>query len=308
MDGLGLGFNDLASRREGLIYCSVSAFGSSGPMKDKPANDMIMQSASGLMGMTGEEDGGPVRIQSPITDFTTALYALSGVLTALLARDQYPEGQHLEVSMLDSCIGLMSNDVPSIVTLGRPMRKVGRRHLFSAPYEAFLCGDGKYLMVGAFTQGFWISLCEVLKMKELVDDPRFISNASRVENRDELARILEGVFAGKTRNEWALLLDEHDVPNSPVYEPHETLMLPQIDHNGILSKISDEKGVTVDVVRYPVRCKHWDTGEEDRFPPIMGSDTRALLKAFGISPERTDQLLSERVVGDETFKKEPRKR
>lgn len=307
MEHLGLGFEELSKRKPGLIYCSISAFGFSGPMKDKPANDMIMQSASGLMATTGEEDGGPVRVQSPITDFTTGLYALSGVLAAVAARDKYPEGQHVKISMLDACIGLMTNDIPKVVTLGKKLQKVGRRHQFSAPYEAFVCGDGKYLMVGAFTQKFWVSLCELLGCTELTEDPRFLTNGDRAQNRDDLAALLRGKFAEKTRDEWAALLDKYDVPNSPVYEPQEMLALPQVAENGTIMRIGEEIGKPVDVARYPVRCDNWEDDAPVKFPPAMGIDTREVLKEFDISDERAAQLFADRVIGDETFRKEKKK-
>jgi crotonobetainyl-CoA:carnitine CoA-transferase CaiB-like acyl-CoA transferase len=307
MDRLGLGFEDLSKLRLGLIYLSISAFGFEGPMKDKPANDMIMQAASGLMATTGEEDGGPVRIQSPITDFTTGLYAMTGVLTALAARDRYPQGQHVKVSMLDSCIGLLSNDVPKVVTRGMRLQKVGRRHQFTAPYEAFVCGDGKYLMVGAITQKFWVILANVLGCTELIDDPRFLTNGDRVKNRDELADLLRGKFAEKTRDEWAKILDECDVPNTPVYEPHEMLVLPQVAINGTVVRIGEEEGKPIDVVRYPARCDAWKEDAPVKFPPAMGVDTKAVLEEFKVDKEKVKKLFEERVIGDETFVKEPKK-
>jgi crotonobetainyl-CoA:carnitine CoA-transferase CaiB-like acyl-CoA transferase len=138
MAKLGLGFEDLRKVRPGLIYCSISAFGPGGPWAAKPANDIIMQSVSGLMSITGEVGGGPVRIGAPIADFSTGLFGLAGVLAALHARDRFPEGQHIQVAMLDASLNMMCNYIPSVTTLGQKVQRVGRGHAQIVPYQAFL--------------------------------------------------------------------------------------------------------------------------------------------------------------------------
>lgn len=307
MDHLGLGFEELAKRRPGLVYCSIAAFGFEGPMVDKPANDMIMQAASGLMATTGEEDGGPVRMQCAVTDYTTGLYALTGVLAALNARDRFPEGQHVKVSMLDACLGLMSNDVPKVMGLGKKLTKVGRRHQFSAPYEAFTCGDGKYLLVGAFTQKFWENLAKIMGCEQYVTDERFLTNDDRVKNRDELGKLLNDIFKTKPSDEWAKMLDEADIPNTPVYEADEVMNSEQIKVNGTIMRIGEDIGHPVDVLRYPLRCGAWDEDDYKLFPPVMGRDTREVLKEFEIPEDRVEKLMASKAIGDENFKKEKKK-
>ena len=201
MEKLGLGFEDLAKRKKGLIYCSISAFGYEGPYKNKPANDVIMQSISGLMDMTGEMGGQPVRVGMAITDITTGVYALAGILAALRVRDEHPEGQNLNLAMLDACLAFESMCIPGVVATGKKVPKVGRSHATSVPYQAFVCSDEKLLMVGAFTQGFWRSLCHAIGMPELIEDPRFAGAFDRVDHRNELVPILEDVFKTKTAEE-----------------------------------------------------------------------------------------------------------
>ena len=126
-----------------------------------------MQSVSGLMGVTGEVGGGPLRIGVPIADYTTGLFALSGVLAALHVREQMPEGQHVKVAMLDASLNMLCNYIPSVADLGAKIPRLGRGHAQIVPYQAYLCADGEYVMVGAFTRNFWLRLCEALERPEL---------------------------------------------------------------------------------------------------------------------------------------------
>lgn len=289
MDRLGLGFKDLVPLRPGLIYCSVSAFGSTGPWASRPANDIIMQSVSGLMGVTGELGGGPVRIGAPISDFSSGLFALSGILAALHVRDGRPEGQHIEVAMLDASLNMMCNYIPSVATLGHRIPRLGRAHAQIVPYQAFECSDGQYVMVGAFTRIFWQNLCRALGREDWITDPRFATNAARLANREQLVRDLEAGFRSKSSAAWMDILDKADVPNSPVLELHDTLQAEQLKHMDSLIELG-EAGKTYRVVRSPIRATQW--GEERaKEPPMIGEDTRAVLHdILGLAPAEIDAL------------------
>jgi crotonobetainyl-CoA:carnitine CoA-transferase CaiB-like acyl-CoA transferase len=295
MDRLGLGFDDIKKVRPGVVYGSISAFGSSGPLSGRPANDIIMQATSGLMGVTGEEGGGPVRVGAPLGDYSTGLFCLVGVLSALYARDAHPEGQHVEVSMLDSSIALMANYIPSVAGLGRRIPRVGRGHAQIVPYQAFECSDGVYVMVGAFTNGFWQRLCYALEHEEWINDPRFVTNADRLKHRDELLRQLCEIFLTRSRNEWQAILDEADVPNSPVLELNEVLKLDQVAHNGTVVDVGSP-GRPCPTASCPVRSAAWSPSPT-RMPPRMGEDSLSILRdLLGRSQEEIDQLVEHRVT------------
>lgn len=278
MDKLGLGFDALRAERPGLIYCSISAFGSDGPWVDKPANDIIMQSISGLMGVTGEVGGGPVRIGAPISDFSAGLFALSGVLAALYARDKHPEGQHIEVSMIESSLNLMCNYIPSVAGHGATVPRLGRGHAQIVPYQAFACADGEYVMVGAFTTNFWHNLCDMLGHEEWKTDPRFSSNRARLANRAELIGALESIFAQQPRQHWVDRLTEADVPNSPILELHEAVRTEQVARLKSISTLNDQ-GRPIHVVRSPIRSTSWISNSADSPPPALGQHTREVLAA-----------------------------
>ncbi len=296
MDRLGLGYDDLRKLRKGLVYCSISAFGPSGPWAHQPANDIIMQSVSGLMGITGEVGGGPVRIGAPISDFATGLFALSGILAALHARDAHPEGQHVEVAMLDASLNMMCNYIPAVTTLGQKIPRLGRGHAQIVPYQAFVCADGEYVMVGAFTREFWWNLCRALGREEWITDPRFRNNPSRLANREVLLAELEAVFASRPRAEWLEVLERADVPNSPVLELHEAVRTPQVEHNGAVREIGDARP-PVRVVRSPIRVGAWEDGPA-RPAPKLGADTETVLReVLGLDAREVEELAARGVVG-----------
>ena len=298
MERLGLGFDALAPLRDGLVYCSISAFGSSGPWVERPANDVIMQSVSGLMSITGEPDGGPVRIGAPISDYSTGLFALVGMLAAHAARESHPEGQHVEVSMIDSSLAMMCNYIPSVVGLDKEIMRLGRGHAQIVPYQAFTCSDGEYVMVGAFTTGFWRRLCGVLGKEEWIEDRRFLTNADRLRNRDELLEMMEALFLQRTRDEWAELLRQADVPSGPVQSLNEATKLPQVIHNRTIREIdrADDAG-PLHVAGFPVRVDQWED-RGDTAPPHMGQHTIEVLSTIlNLDIETIDSLERSGAIG-----------
>jgi crotonobetainyl-CoA:carnitine CoA-transferase CaiB-like acyl-CoA transferase len=293
MERLGLGFDDLRGERPGLIYCSISAFGSRGPWAAKPANDIIMQSISGLMGVTGEMGGGPVRIGAPISDFATGLFALSAMLAALCARGDHPEGQHLEIAMLEASFNMMCNYIPSVVATGFRVPRLGRGHAQIVPYQAFACADGEYVMVGAFTTNFWHNLCDMLGRSDWKEDPRFSTNRARLANRAELTAMLDDIFAQAPRAQWVARLTEADVPNSPILELDEAVASEQAAYLGSIETI-DDAGRAIPVVRSPIRTEAWSEVGKTA-PPTVGRDTVEVLGAL-MSSEDIRRLAEAQVV------------
>jgi crotonobetainyl-CoA:carnitine CoA-transferase CaiB-like acyl-CoA transferase len=295
MERLGLGFKAVNERRPGIVYCSISAFGQDGPWRARPANDIIMQSISGLMGTTGELDGGPVKIGTPVCDFSTGLFALSGILAALFARAEQPEGQHVEISMLEASLNMMCNYIPAVAGLGAQIPRLGRAHAQIVPYQAFECADGEYLMVGAFTRTFWQNLAHALDHEEWIADERFATNSARIVNRDELVAQLEAIFASDDRDVWLERLETADVPASPVYELHDVVNSePVVAAETIRTLRAGDHEVKV--VRSPFRVDQWG-GAEANIAPELGADTRTVLgSVLELSENDIDLLLADGVI------------
>jgi crotonobetainyl-CoA:carnitine CoA-transferase CaiB-like acyl-CoA transferase len=291
---LGLGFEHLRKLRRGLVYTSISGFGSTGPMSHLPANDIMMQSLSGLMSVTGEPDGAPLRLGSSVSDFSTGLFALAGTMAALLVRDEHPRGQQVELSMLDASIALLPNLVPTASQGVRP-RRSGRSHPQIMGYGTFGCSDGAFITVGAFSQLFWTRLCRVVGHEEWIDDPRFVSNDTRIEHREYLDIELDAAFATRSRDQWAKLLAEVDVPCAPVMEFDETLKMEQVAHNGAVWELADEHR-RYKVAANPIRSRAW--GAPEPFAPeSIGQSTRATLTSLlGMSASEIDSLHDDGVI------------
>lgn len=295
-DRLGLGFDDLRKLRPHLIYASISAFGRDGPWSKRPANDIILQSVSGLMGITGERGGGPVRIGAPISDFSSGLFLLAGILAAVHARERHPEGQRVDVSMLEASLNMMANYIPSVASLGRTIPRIGRGHAQIVPYQAFLCSDAKYVMVGAFTRAFWQNLCKVLQHPEWMTDPRFRSNPARLENRDTLVPMLEALFREKTSIEWVAILTSADVPNSTVMELHEAVDSEQVQFQKSIQTVGRGEQ-SIRMVRNPIRGAQWGPDAVAQSAPEMGRDTERVLRSvLGLDDAEIQSLTDRKIV------------
>lgn len=299
MDRLGLGFEAVRGVRPAVVYCSISAFGEDSPWKARPANDIIMQSVSGLMGITGEPGGGPVRVGAPISDYATGLFALSGVLAALLVRDKHPEGQHVRISMLEASLNLMCNYIPAVAGLGAQIPRLGRAHAQIVPYQAFACADGEYLMVGAFTRRFWQNLARALGHEEWIIDERFATNSARLRHRDELVAELDAIFASRPRGTWLALLDAADVPASPVLELHDAAHSEPVAAAGSIMKLRAGDRET-HIVHSPIRVEEW-AEPVPTMAPDLGADTTLVLRELLELPERRiDSLLAAGIVESST--------
>jgi len=294
MERLGLGFEQVRALKRGLIYASISAFGSEGPWRERPGNDIILQSVSGLMGITGEVDGGPVRIGAPVSDFSAGLFALVGILAALHKVEENPRGQHIKVSMLEASLALMCSYIPKAAR-GVRIPRLGRGHAQIVPYQAFVCSDGEYLMVGAFTNGFWRHLCEAIGRPELAKDPRFATNADRLANRKLLIPELVQIFAARPIHEWSKVLDDADVPNSPVLELRDAVQTEQVRHAGTIYEVGHGNRLH-HMTRFPVRVPGWST-DKDLPAPYMGEHTRAVLaETLGLNQESIATLEADGVI------------
>jgi len=296
MDRLGLGFEDLRSLREGLIYCSISGYGPSGPWAGRPANDVILQSLSGLMGMTGEPGRGPVKIGAAVCDLSAGLFALSAILAALHARESHPEGQHTEISMLETSLNMMCNYIPSVKSLGKVIPRLGHAHAQIVPYQAFECLGGEFIMVGAFSRKFWLNLCQSVSRPEWAEDPRFKSNAARVANKNALIAELTAIFKTKSRSEWETILNAADIPSSPIYELHEIVQHPIMSEQDIVREVGPS-GSKLGVVGFPVRSNAWGDERFGAPAPGLGSSSIDILEDFlGMDAETVSDLVARGIV------------
>jgi len=291
---LGIDFDSVKSCRPGLVYCSITGFGEGGPWGGRPANDIIIQAASGMMGVTGEFGGKPVKMGSPVADFSTGLFALAGILAALQCRDEHPEGQHVTVSMIESALAMLSNYVPRVVTMGYDVPRLGTAHAQIVPYDGFECAD-KPILIGAFNDGFWRSLCEALDRKEWIADERYLTGPDRLANRDSLTAELSEILRTKPRRHWQELLDAAGVPNCGLFDLDEAVRTEQVKHLGAILHLESERG-SVDVVDFPPKSSAWERVPA-RWPATLGEHTEDVLTSvLGVAPDEIARMISDGVV------------
>jgi crotonobetainyl-CoA:carnitine CoA-transferase CaiB-like acyl-CoA transferase len=214
-DRLGLGYDDIARGNPGVVYCSISAFGSGERAAALPGYDLLLQAMSGLMSVTGEAGGRPLKVGAPVIDVMCGLYATIGVLAALRARERDGHGQRVEVSLMDTGLAALLNQASAHVNTGVVPGRLGNRHPSIAPYETFAAADGDFA-VAVGNDAIFARLCAVIGRPELADDERFATNATRLTHRDELGRELDAAFAATPAAEWVATLGAAGVPAGPI--------------------------------------------------------------------------------------------
>jgi crotonobetainyl-CoA:carnitine CoA-transferase CaiB-like acyl-CoA transferase len=281
MSRLGLGYAAFRERHPALVYCSISAYGQEGPRAHEAGFDLTMQAMSGIMSVTGEPGGDPVKCGVPISDFCTGLYAAFAVVSAILEVRRTGRGAHVDASMLGSSLAVAALQTSQYFGSGADPRKLGSAHPRNAPYQAFRAADGHFAMA-AGTQALWESACAAIERPELADDPRFATTADRAANQDELRQLLETAFADRTRADLITLFRRAGVACAPINGYSEILADPQVGHMSWIQEITLPNGSGTRTFASPLRFN----GEGfpiRRDPPALGAHTEEVLAAL---PER----------------------
>lgn len=278
-----------------LVTCSISGYGQAGEetFSRRGGYDAVIQAASGMMALTGEPDGGPTKVGVALADMVAGLYAAQGVLAALHRREKTGIGAHVDISMQDGMLSLLTYQAGIHFATGREPKRMGNAHPSICPYETLPTADGLYaLAVGNDAQ--FERLARAIERPELREDPRFESNRARVEHREALLAILLPIFRSKSSAEWETLGDEEGIPGGPVLSVSEALAHPQVATRGTVLSHPHPKAGVVRTIASPVRL---DGNEPNagRAPPLLGEHTRELLARFGYSPDEISALEAEGV-------------
>lgn len=293
---LGVDYEKICKVNPHLIYCSISGFGQTGPYRDRPAYDIIIQGMGGLMGITGEMDRPPVRIGVAVTDLGAGMYAAIAILSALIARGKTGEGQYVDVSLLDGTISWMTYMATNYFTTGKVPERTGSAHPNIVPYQCFEASDGKYLTLAVGNDRIWKSFCKALGLENLAEDPKFSENPKRVENREELIAELVKIFLTKTRDEWLEILSKNNVPSGPVYAMDEIFLDPQVLHRDMLVEIEHEKIGKLKQIGNPIKFSK-TAGRIRVPPPLLGQHNREILQnLLKYSEDEINQLKKEGVI------------
>ena len=284
---LGIDYATLSAINPALIMASISGFGQDGPYADRPGFDLIAQAMAGVMSVTGEPGGRPVKSGLPISDLGAGLFAAVGILAAWNARQQTGEGQYLETSLFEAALALSVWESVEYWSTGTVPQALGSAHRMSAPYQALATRDG-YITVGANNQRLWQRLCTALGVDELAEDARFATNPDRMANLAELEQLLEGHLAARDTDEWVDILLAAGVPAGPIQNYRQLLGSdlqdgsqgdPHVRHRGMVSSFEHPTAGTVPVVSSPLRFSGSGPAEH-RYAPLLGEHTEEVLRAL----------------------------
>ncbi len=278
----GLSYDDLKEINPRLIYCSVTGFGQTGPYREHPGYDFMIQGMGGMMSVTGEPDGapggGPQRAGVPVADIITGMYASIAICAAVAHRAETGVGQQLDLALLDSQIALLAYQNTNYFATGKPPKRIGNLHPNIVPYQPFETADGDVILACG-NDNLFRKFCEAAGCMELAEDPRFFGNGKRVENRAELTRLLQAVFARRNTREWVELLEAAGVPNGPINDVAQVFEEPQVKARGIKVELEHPVAGKLPTVANPMRFSATPL-EYELAPPLLGQHTEEILRGL----------------------------
>lgn len=297
MAAMGLSIETLQAANPGLIACSISGFGQTGPLRDRIAYDVITQAMSGILATNGEPEGEPIRLSIPIGDLSGGLFAVIGIVAALLGRQRGQSARHIDLSLHDGLVSQLGYLATLYDFTGRSPERIGRRHHSVVPYGSFRTRDG-HLALAIFTTKFWVKFCAAISRPELARDPRFRSTAERMRNRVALEAIVEDVLGGHDTAHWTGLFEANDVPASPILTVAEALEHRHTQARGMFPTITHPDYGAARVPGPPLRLGGRSV-DQPQPPPLLGEHTVAVLRdRLGLDDAEIARLLQARVIAD----------
>ena len=299
LDRYGLGYAQLRKVNPGLIYCSVTGFGHTGPWRERPGYDFMIQGMGGLMSVTGERDdragGGPQKAGIPIADLITGMYASVAICAALAHRAKSGQGQHLDLALLDSLVAVLANQGANYLATGTPPGRLGNDHPNIAPYQVLPTADGSFI-VACGNDNLFGKFSKVIGRAELAADARFATNGKRVANRAELTRIISEITAKRSMRHWLDALEDAGVPCGPINDLKQVFEEPQAEARGLRMELPHPTAGKVALTRSPMRFSETPV-QHELPPPTLGQHTDEVLKELlKKDPSEIARLRSEGIV------------
>jgi crotonobetainyl-CoA:carnitine CoA-transferase CaiB-like acyl-CoA transferase len=289
----GLDYASVRPLNPTMVYCSITGFGQTGPYRNKPGYDFMIQGIGGLMSITGEPDGhpagGPMKVGVAVADIFTGLYAAIAILGALAHRDRTGAGQHIDLALLDTQVAVLANQAMNYLVSGAAPQRLGNAHPNIVPYQAFPAQDG-HIIIAVGNENQFARMCEVIGRPELASDERFATNALRVRNRGELIPILSGILAARTTRHWLDALERVGVPCGPINTIADVFADPQVQARGLRLDLPHPAIGSVPSVANPIRYSATPISYAGA-PPALGADTDEVLsEILGVSPDEITLL------------------
>ena len=291
MEKFGLGYEVLKEINPKLIYAACSGFGHTGPYKEKPAYDIIVQAMGGIMSITGQENGEPTRVGASIGDITAGMFTAYGIMLGLFHRQRTGEGQKIDVGMLDCQLAVLENAIARYLISGDVPKPLGNRHPSITPFASFTAKDG-HVIVGAGNDRLWIRLCTLLGCPELITDERFNDNGKRTANVKELTVIFNGIFKEKNINEWLILLEDAGLPCAPINTVDRVVNDTQIKAREMIVEVEHPIAGKTKMPGVPIKMSI-TPGQVEHHAPLLGQHTAEILQeVLGWDHDRTEKFFS----------------
>jgi formyl-CoA transferase len=295
MDRLGFGYAAVKKRRPALVYTSISGFGASGPQKDRPGYDVIVQGEAGIMDITGPADGAPYKVGAAIGDLVSGLYAVQGILAALYAAKATGEGQHVSISMYEAVASLLTFNASIYFATGESPRRRGNEHPTIVPYETFEAADG-WINLGVANDDLWQRFCKAAEASDLVDDPRFAKASDRVRNRKDLVPRVRAIVRQRSRDDWLARLDKAGVPSGAIRTVGEVCESDLLNARGMIAEMEHTGAGVVKAVKNAMHLSDTPLNAYAA-PPRLGEHTREVLTGLlGYGSAEFDELARDGVV------------
>jgi len=295
MESFGLGYDTLAALNPGLVYCSISAFGRTGPRKDGAGYEALMQAFSGIMSITGEPGGPPVRCGISFLDLTTGIFSAFGIVSAIHHRTRTGLGQRVDASLLETAVGLLNYHAEGFLLTGALPQALGSSHPSVVPYRNFRCQDGQWVFVAAANDRLWQRLAPALGLAALTEDPRFKSNPERVKNRKDLEAALEAAIARHDREALLAMLEKAGVPATPVNTVDQVMKDAQTAARSMIERAHHPRLGDIPVIGTPVKFSRMRAGVRSA-APLHGQHTDEVLAEHGYDTAAIAALREKKVV------------
>lgn len=294
MEKLGLGYEVLEQHNPSIIYAACSGFGHTGPYSQKAAYDLIVQGMGGIMSLTGEPDGPPTRVGASVGDITAGLFTAVGILAALHQRGNSGKGQKVDVAMLDCQVAILENAIARYAVTGQSPKSTGNRHPSITPFATFKASDG-YVIVAAGNDNLWRKWCVAVGREDLAEDPRFVTNALRTENWDDLEVIMSEVISQRSVEEWLHLFEEAGIPASPINRVEQVVNHPQVKAREMIVTQDHPVAGTIMMPGIPVKLSK-TPGSIDSPAPLLGEHNVEILGKMGYSEEEITDLRNQGII------------
>ncbi len=300
LEGLGVGYEVLSKVHPRLIYAAISGYGQTGPMREKPALDVVVQGVGGIMSVTGEPGGPPIKPGVSLGDITGGLYGVIGILAAVWERERSGRGQLVDISMLDCQVAILENAFLRYFLTGEPPQPMGTRHSWAVPFQAFPTADGWFVLALAWgVPNQWALLCSELDRVDLIDDPRFATSTARSAHHAELEPLLNEAFRVRTSAEWVARLEPYGIPCGPLNSIPEVTRMPQLEAREMFVPVTHKVLGTLPLVNTPLKLSRTPAGIRGSSPD-MGEHSREVLRdRLGMTDAEIDTLAASDVVWEE---------